>query len=574
MTRVGLLVVVTAIVLGVAVSGAPVSDVAQVLRDMRPVTDELLSRPGSDNWLHWRRTSDGWGFSPLKHVDRGNVHQLQLAWSWAMDPGTQVTTPLVHDGVMFLASPNGIIHALDAASGDLLWEFDDGADLPPVRREVRGLSIYEDKVYLNTADARIVAIDMRTGRKVWDVQVADPKQGFRYSAASLIARGKVISGLQNNNFVQEKNAITAHDARTGKELWRTRTIALPGEPGGDSWGDVPAVFRAGADMWITGSYDPELDLIYWSTAQAKPFSRAARGTDGDALYSNSTLALDPDDGKIVWFRQWIPGEQHDMDEVFEHVLVDYDGRKSLFKMGKLGILWEADRRTGRFLNATDMGYQNLVNLDKATGKVTYRPGMTPQLGVPMDHCPHISGLHSWRAMAYHPDMRALFFPLQLGCNTITYTDVKKEEGGGGVGIAGFKVYAHPESGGNLGEFVAMDLSGKILWTYRQRATFNSTTLTTAGGLAFIGDWNRYIDAFDVKTGALLWQTRAGASVQGGIVSYAVRGRQYIAVPVGTGASSWSNQAPAGATPELKRPRHGNAVVVFALPDTASRSRAK
>ena len=544
-----------------------------VLRDMTLVTDEMLHRPSADDWLHWRRTSDGWGYSPLEHINRSNVHQMQLAWSWAMDPGTQVTTPLVHDGVMFVASPNGIIHALDAANGDLLWEYHDAVDLPPVRREVRGLSIYEDKVYLNTADARIVAINMRTGKKVWDVQVADPKQGFRYSAASLIVKGKVISGLQNNNFVHEKNAITAHDARTGAELWRRRTIALPGEPGGDTWGDVPALFRAGADMWITGAYDPELDLIYWSTAQAKPFTRAARGTDGDALYSNSTLALDPDDGSLVWFRQWIPGEQHDMDEVFEHILVDYDGRKSLFKMGKIGILWEVDRRTGRFINATDMGYQNLVNLDNTTGKVTYRPEKIPQLGVPMDHCPHISGLHSWRAMAYHPGMRALVGPLQLGCNTITYTDVKKEEGLGGVGIGAWKVYLHPASGGNLGELVAMDLSGKIIWKYRQRATFNSTTLTTAGGLVFIGDWNRYIDAFDVKTGKLLWQTRAGASVQGGIVSYRAGGRQYVAVPVGTGASSWSNQAPSGATPELQRPRHGNAIVVFALP-TAPRPRTQ
>jgi alcohol dehydrogenase (cytochrome c) len=417
MPRMRLLVAVIVMVLGVVAASAQVSDVKPVLREMRTVTDEMLRRPSADDWLHWRRTYEGWGYSPLKQITRSNVHQLQLAWSWAMDPGTQVTTPLVHDGVMYLASPNSIVQALDAANGDLLWEFRDTVELPPVRREVRGLSIYDDKIYLNTADARIIALDMRTGRKIWDVQVADPKKGFRYSAASLIVRGKVISGLMNNNFVQEKNAITAHDAMTGKELWRTRTIALPGEPGGDTWGDVPALFRAGADMWITGGYDSELDLIYWSTAQAKPFARAARGTDGDALYSNTTLALNPDNGQIVWFRQWIPGEQNDMDEVFEHILIDHDGRKSLFKMGKLGILWEADRRSGKFVNAVDLGYQNLVDVDLETGKVTYHPGMTPVLGQPIDHCPHISGLHSWRAMAYHPDMRALFFPLQLGCNT-------------------------------------------------------------------------------------------------------------------------------------------------------------
>ena len=508
-TFVGIVVGVVAV--GVVGAGAQVSEVKPILRDSRLVTDDMLREPSPDDWLHWRRTYDGWGYSPLDQITSRNVDQLQLAWSWAMDPGSQVTTPLVHDGVMYLASPNSIVQALDAATGDLLWEFRDDAELPPVRREVLGLAIYEDKIYLNTADARIIALDMRTGQKVWDVQVADPTKGFRYSAAALIVRGMVISGLMNNRFVQEKNAITAHDARTGEELWRTRTIALPGEHGGDSWGDLSALFRAGGDMWITGGYDPELDLIYWSTAQAKPWTRAARGTDGDALYSNSTLALDPDDGEVVWYRQWIPGEQHDMDEVFEHILIDHDGRQSLFKMGKLGILWEADRRTGQFINAIDLGYQNLVDVDPQTGQVTYRPGMTPVLGEPLDICPSMAGIHSWRAMAYHPDTRALYGPLQLSCTSVIYADVEKVEGGGGGGgwFTAAKSYLHPESGWNLGEFLAMDLSGTVLWKYRQRATFNSTTLTTAGGLAVVGDWNRYIDAFDAQTGELLWQTRAG-----------------------------------------------------------------
>ena len=570
MRRIRVWVACVVIGFGAGAAGAQESAVKPVLRDLRPVTDDLLREPGPGNWLHWRRTYDGWGYSPLDQIDRTNVDRLQLEWSWAMDPGTQVTTPLVHDGVMYLASPNSIVQALDAASGDLLWEFRDGAELPPVRREVRGLAIYEDKIYLNTADARIIALDMRTGARVWDVQVADPEQGFRYSAAALIVRGMVISGLMNNRFVTEKNAITAHDARTGEELWRTRTIALPGEPGGDTWGDLPAVFRAGADNWITGGYDPELDLIYWSTAQAKPWTRAARGTDGDALYSNTTLALDPDNGEIVWYRQWVPGEQHDMDEVFEHILIDHAGRRSLFKMGKLGILWEADRSTGQFINAIDLGYQNLVDVDLDTGRVTYRPGMTPVLGQPLDFCPSMAGLHSWRAMAYHPETRALYGPLQLTCTTVMYTDVEKVEGGGGVGFSGAKSYLHPQGDGNLGEFLAMDLSGNVLWRHRQRATFNSTTLTTAGGLVFVGDWNRYIDAFDARTGEMLWQTRAGASVQGGIITYAVGGRQYLAVIVGTGASGWSNQIPMLTTPELKRPLHGNAVVVFALPSPPSR----
>ena len=211
---------------------------------------------------------------------------------------------------------------------------------------------------------------------------ADEKLGYEYTAGPIVVRGKVIAGISGcGRYKDDVCFISGHDAATGKELWRTSTIARPGEPGGDSWGDLPLAFRAGGDAWITGSYDPVTNLVYWGTAQAKPWARAVRGTDGDALYTNSTLALDPDTGKMKWFYQHLPGESHDMDEVFENVLVDISGRKSLFKMGKLGILWQLDRETGAFIRATDLGYQTLVDVDQQTGKVTYRAGMIPQIGV-------------------------------------------------------------------------------------------------------------------------------------------------------------------------------------------------
>ena len=322
-------------------------------RSVSPVSEEMLRNPPAAEWLHSRRTYDAWSYSPLDQITGQNVGQLQLAWSWGMHGGNQQASPIVHDGVMYLANPGSVVQALDAATGDLLWEyrreFPETLRARAVIRAIRGLSIFEDKLFLNTADAHIVTLDARTGRVVWDVQVADAAQGFFYSAPSLVVRGKVISGLQGCElYRQEKCAITAHDARTGKELWRTSTIARPGEPGGDSWGDLPLLYRAGSDAWVTGSYDPVLNLVYWSTAQAKPWSRAARGTDGDALYSNTVLALDPDTGKIVWHNQLLPGETHDMDEVFENILVDVGARKSLFKMEKLGILWQLDRQTGTF----------------------------------------------------------------------------------------------------------------------------------------------------------------------------------------------------------------------------------
>jgi alcohol dehydrogenase (cytochrome c) len=540
-------------------------------KTFRPVTDEMLQRPAAGDWLHWRRTYDGWGFSPLDQINRQNVGQLRLAWSWAMQPGNQQTTPLVYDGVMYLANPGSTVQALNAATGDLLWEyrreFSRDVQAQNELRALRGLSIYDDKIFVNTGDAHLVALDARTGSVVWDVPVAGPGQRFSYSAPALVVQGKVISGLQScDYFSREKCAITAHDAKTGKELWRTSTIARPGEPGGDTWGDVPLMFRAGADMWITGSYDPALHLVYWSTAQAKPWSRAARGTDGDALYSNTVLALDPDTGKIVWFNQLLPGETHDMDEVFENILVDSGARKSLFKMGKLGILWQIDRQTGKFVSARDLGYQTLVRVDQNTGKVTYRPGMIPALNQVIDFCPSLAGLKSWRAMAFHPETRALYIPLLLTCQKGSFIEVNKVEGGGGTGGGKRDNYHHPESGENLGEFAAMDsATGRILWLHRQRAPFNSAALTTGGGLVFVGDWNRYVNAYDVSSGKLLWQTRLTTSPQGFPVTYAAGGRQYVAVPVGVGAASWGTTIPLVLAPDIKRPGNGNALFVFALP---------
>jgi len=539
---------------------------AQVTSFLR-VTDAMLRDPPPADWLHWRRTYDGSGYSPLDQINRQTVAQLQLAWSWAMEPGSQEPTPLVYDGVMYLTNPGNVIQALNAATGDLLWEYRrefESRELGPLR----SIGLYDDKVFVNTADAHLIALDARTGKVVWDTAVADPEKGFSYRAGPLVVRGKVISGLQGcDRFYTEKCAITAHDAETGNELWKTPTVASPGQPGGDTWGDVPLTYRAGSDMWITGSYDPDLDLIYWSTAQAKPWTRAARGTNGDALYSNTTLALDPDTGKIVWYYQFLPGETHDMDEVFENVLVDVSGRESLFKMGKLGILWQIDRKSGAFINAFDLGYQDIVDVDAKTGEVTYRPGMIPELNEEIEFCPSLAGFKSWRAMAYSPETRAFYIPILLTCQRGTFIDVEQVEGGGGAGQGERENLHFGDSGEQLGEFLAMDSgTGRVLWRHRQRAAFNSAALTTGGGLVFVGDLNRYLNAYDVKDGELLWQTRLTNSVQGFPITYAVNDRQYVAVPVGVGAASWANSIPLSLTPEIKRPSSGNALMVFALPE--------
>ena len=547
----------------IASATGPVS--AQV-PSFQPVTDAMLEDPPPESWLNWRRTRDGWGYSPLDQITRENVDDLRLEWSWAMEAGSQQTTPIIHGGVMYLANPGNLVQALDAATGDLLWEY--RRQFPTARgrgRPNRNISIYEDKIILNTADANIVALDAHTGEVVWEVDVADPDKGFHYTGGALVADGKVISGMAGcMRFWDDGCFITAHDADTGRELWRTSTVARPGEPGGDTWGDLPMMFRGGGDAWITGTYDADLGLTFWGVAQAKPWAQVSRRTDGDALYTSSTLALDPNTGEMQWFYQHHPGESHDMDEVFERILVDVDGRPSVFTMGKLGILWQLDRQTGEFINATDLGYQNIVDVDSATGQLSFRPNMIPELDEALDFCPSHSGVKSWRAMSYSPETEAFYIPLTLNCTSTVYSDVEWREGGGGNGMVGRKNFLHPDSGGNLGEFVAMHVSGEILWSHRQRTPYISAALTTAGGLAFVGTYDRDAYAYDVSTGEQLWKTRLPTSVQGFPVTYEVDGRQYVAIGAGIGGGSWVSM-PSELTPEKRRPNAGNGIFVFALP---------
>jgi alcohol dehydrogenase (cytochrome c) len=575
---------------------------AQV-KDFRPVTEAMLRNPAAGDWLNWRRTDNAWGYSPLDQITRQNVHQLQLAWSWSMDDtGAQEAAPLVYNGVMYLPNPRGVIQALDAANGDLIWEYrpevvETGAPqrspaptggggeqtaIPRLSQRPaaaaagdtgrgiqRNLAIFGDKIFGTTNDAHIVALDARTGKVIWDTTVADSKLGYQYTSGPIVVRGKVIAGITGcARYKDDVCFITGHDAATGKELWRTSTVARPGEPGGDTWGDLPLTFRAGSDAWIAGSYDPETNLVYWGTAQAKPWARVVRGTEGSALYTNSTLALDPDTGAMKWYYQHIPGETQDMDEVFENILIDIGGRKSLFKMGKLGILWQLDRATGEFVHATDLGYQTILEVNPQTGKVFYRADKIPQIGVEIDMCPSTAGFKSWRAMAFSPQTNALYIPINLNCEKATFGPVEKIAGRGGTGPVRRRDYKHPDSGGNLGEFLAMEAAtGKILWRHRTPSPSNTAALTTAGGLVFGGDWDRHMYAYDASSGKILWQTRLPTSAQGFPVTYLAKGKQYVAMPAGIGGGSWSALIPPELAPEIRRPNSGNSLLVFALPDS-------
>ena len=550
-------------------SGAPARAQAPAIT---PVTDAMLQQPDPGDWLSWRRTLDGWGYSPLDEIDTSNVGDLQLAWSWGLDPGVSQTTPVVHDGVMYIANPGNVVQALDARTGDFIWEY--RPEMDERRRtaaQMRSLAIYEDLIILNTFNAHVVGLDVRTGEVRWDTLAAPPGQeGYGFTSGPVVADGVIVAGLMGcDRFREDTCYIVGIDGRSGQVIWRTSTVAKPGERGGDTWGDLPLLLRAGGDAWIPGSYDPVTKLVYYGTAQAKPWSRDARGTDGDALYSNSTLALDPATGEMQWYFQHIPGDSHDMDETFERILIDYDGKQSVFSMGKLGILWELDRATGAFTSAVDLGYQNIVDVDTRTGVVTHREDMISGVGEQLYFCPSTGGFKSLRAMAYHPETTALYIPLNLNCETAAFGPVEQRLGGGGTGgVRARQNHFHPDAPGQLGEIQALDLrTGETLWKHRRRAPYNTAALTTAGGLVFVGDWERYVFAYDAASGDQLWQSRLTQMANGYPITYAVDGTQYIAFGAGgpLGGSSWTSILPAALLPELRNPRSGNAIFVFALP---------
>ena len=544
--------VVLAATAAAALIAGPTPAAAQE-RDFAPVTDAMLQNPDPADWLNWRRTLDGWGYSPLDQIDRGNVHRLQLAWAWSMPAGVSQPTPLVYDGVMYVTGAANIVQAVDAATGDRIWEY--RHDLSAMVETVlsprsRSIAIYGDKVYLNAADAHIVALDARTGEVAWDHEVADNALGYRYTSGPIVANGKVVAGMTGcERFKEDVCFISAHDAETGEELWRTSTIARPGEPGGDTWGDLPLLYRAGADSWIPGSFDPESNLTYWSTSQAKPWASLTRGTDGDALYSNSVLALDADTGELSWYFQFTPAETHDLDDVFESVLIDHDGRRSLFKMGKLGILWELDRDTGAFVAAHDLGYQDVLDVDPETGRSIYRPEKLPVKDVELAFCPDFGGIRNWRASAYHPETKALYIPIHPTCVSGAFTEIELVPGARyyqNTGWLSRGSTVHPDSEPYRGHLIAMEIAtGRILWRHSMMTRPGAAALTTAGGLVVSADTDRNLAVHDAANGDVLFRTRLPGSVSGFPITYAVGGRQYLAVPTGGGRT--------------------NAVYVFALP---------
>lgn len=541
--------------------------VAGRIENFTPVTDAMLENPDPADWPMHRRNYYGHSFSPLDQITTENAGNLTLEWVWNMHEGDSEPAPVVYDGIMYLINPGNVIQALDAATGDLIWENWAG---PANRQDMRNIAIYNDKIIQATTDARLVALDARTGEQVWETEVADASKGFSNSSGPIVADGKVILGLAGcARYIPEDCYISAHDANTGELEWRFNTIAKMKEPGGDTWGELDNLFRAGGETWITGSYDPELKLTYWGTAQQKPWVPVSRHLtiDDVGLFTNSTVAVSTDTGELDWFFQHVPAEALDLDEVFERILVNRGDEKLVFSLGKYGILWKNDRVSGEFQAYKETVFQNaFTDIDDETGLVTYREDIqNAKLNEWTSACPSSAGGKDWHSMTYHPPTGTMIAPLSQTCLENAAREVALVQGGGGL-AASRKFFEMPGTDGNLGKIGAYNVDTmEEVWSHQQRASFHTGTMSTAGNLVFVGDLDRRFKAFDVTNGDIVWETRLGTSVQGHPISFAVDGKQYIAVTAALGGTS-PRSVPGVILTEIKYPNWGNAVYVFSLPD--------
>ena len=550
-----------------------------------PVTDKMLASPDPGDWLMWRRTWNSWGYSPLTQINKTNVRQLTLAWSHAMTPGIQEGTPLVHSGILFMPNPADVIHALNAKTGDLLWEYkrawpEDLKKYFPVPEINRNLAIHGNYIIDTSGDDFVFALDASSGRLAWETKILDYRMGAQQTSGPIIVNGKVISGRGcEPEGGPDACVITAHDATSGRELWRTHTIPQPGEPGYDTWGNLPYQERRHVGTWMVPSYDPDLNLIIVGTSVTSPAPKYMLGGSANKyLYHNSTLALNADTGKIVWYYQHLV-DHWDLDHPFERLIVDTavapnprevtwinpkirsgERRKVVTGIpGKTGIVYTLDRQTGEFLWARPTVAQTVVRrIDGATGEVIVNEDSVFTADKEERFiCPNTAGGKNWEAGAYSPLTNAMYFPLQNTCMQLTSTGDKTSL---------YAINAKPQiatTAGNMaGTVQAISVeTGTIMWKYQQRAGTTSL-VATASGLLFGGDVNGRFRALDQATGKVLWETNLGSAVTGYPITFAIEGKQYVAVSTG---SSLATGGIAALTPELK-PSNANNLFVFTLPN--------
>jgi alcohol dehydrogenase (cytochrome c) len=563
--------------------------------DFKPVTQDMLINPSAADWLQISRTYDEQRYSPLALINKRNVAKLQMVFSRGLPPGTQESTPIVHDGIMYMIEPGANLLAIDATTGDEIWEYK--RDYPKeVTTLVRGanlsrskaVAIFEDMIYFTAPDGYIVAVDAKTGKLRWETKAFDLETKTEHSGGLIVADGKVIS---NRTCATRAGCfIAAHDAHTGKELWKFYNTAAAGEAGSDTWGGIDTEQRVASSWGLPGSYDPKRRVLYWAISNPIPYTRLKRHNgNADAvpyespseLYSNSTIALDIDTGKLIWYYQHLPGDDWDSDHIHERTLIHTkvspnpkfikwinpkiprgEERDIVVDVAEAGDIFALDRQSGQFLWAAPFPYDvpnvNMKAIDVETGRthindaIVFKKDGDRSIGC-------FQNTRSYWATSYDPKNNSLYVPFQDACLDMT-ADTSKP-----LGFSLRKGIRRP--GVAEDQFMGMMkinmATGEMKRIFSQAAPGNGSALTTAGDLLFWGDLNRRFRAFDPDTGKVLWETIVGGMVMTSTITYAVNGKQYVAIFTCEGQSG--SRSVLDMAPSIK-PVHGhNALYVFALP---------
>ena len=501
-----------------------------------PVTWERLVNAESEpeNWMMYSGTLDSQRYSRLDQINTNNVTELEMKWSYQIPVIDRAeTVPTVVDGIMFITEAPSNLTAVDARTGRVYWRYDH--ELPEdlricCGRNNRGVAILGETLFMSTLDAHLVAIDARTGNVLWDVEVADYEAGYSKTAAPLIVKDKVVTGIAGGEF-GIRGFIDAYDPVTGELEWRTYAIPGPGEPGNDSWsGD--SWKTGGAATWITGSYDPDLNLIYWGTGNPGPDWNGDVRL-GDNLYSDSALALNGDTGEIAWHFQFTPHDVHDYDSIQVPILADieYQGstRKVMMWANRNAFFYTIDRETGEFLEGEAYASQTWAQGLDPNGRPIRVPGMAPTYeGILVS--PPIVGATNWYSPGYSQQTGLFYVTSFDGEQEFFKRDEDYEEGERFTGGGGR--YNQPMDAFHSSIRAINPATAEIEWEFPIMPRSSAGITTTAGGIVFTGSADGYFFALDAASGEELWHISLGARVHAAPMTYAIDGQQFVTIASG------------------------------------------
>ncbi|PYU50714.1 MAG: PQQ-dependent dehydrogenase, methanol/ethanol family [Acidobacteria bacterium] len=497
------------------------------------VTAERLLNSSKEpqNWLMYSGDYAGHRFSALDQINVSNAVTLVPKWAYqTMAGGKFEATPLVVDGILYGTGQDDRVYALDARSGRPIWQYQQTlpADIRPCCGRVnRGLAILGDKVFVATLDAHVIALDSKTGNVVWDATAAEHAKGYSFTLAPLVIKNLVLVGVSGGEY-GIRGFIEAYDAATGARKWRFYTIPAPGEPGHDSWeGDSWKI--GGSPAWITGTYDPATNTTFWTTGNPSPSNRG-EGRAGDNLYSNSLLALDPDTGKLKWHFQFTQHDEHDYDATQVPVMIDDGDRKWIAQANRNGFFYIVDRTNGKLISATSYAKVSWSTSKDATG----RP-LPDKAGAPAPDgnrvCPGALGATNWMSPTYDPQTKLFYVTAREQCDIFSTAPQPYEAGHAYYGSAYFP---NDETQPFWGALRALDpATGKLKWEWKHTSPAWAGVLSTAGGLVFTGDAEGNFIALEAASGKVLWHFQCGASVFASPMSFAIDGKQYVAVAAGS-----------------------------------------